>query len=257
MVSERYRSWAERRQIICSIIAENDVPPLSTFTLTESEEVFFRARAAKAVNRLAKETSSFKAYYALPTGKPFGYVLGIVALMVTGAMMAAIFLWLESEDATKAYPLFAACATVIVAAIGWAVAGWISHRNTVRQNTNNMLFARFSHAPFGEALHRFHKRFGYGLDQKVTKSEIDSLRKSEDDEDRKVAASVSYLLNYYELLSIGVISGDLDQSIIEKNVRGLFVFYHDKCEPYIRELNRINHLTYENLIKIRTHYREP
>ncbi len=208
------------------------------------------------LDRLAKETGHFKAYYALPTGKPFGYILGIVATLIAAAMFIAVFIWLESEDATKAYPLFAACAAVVVAAIGWAVAGWISHRNTVRQNTNNMLFARFSHAPFGDALNRFHAHFGYEPWRFVTTEEMARLRSSDKEEDQKVAASVAYILNYYELIAIGVINGDLDQVIIKQNVRGLIVYYHDKCGPHIRKLNKSNHRVYENLIKIRTHYRD-
>lgn len=249
------RDWDERQQIIRAIIAEASDKRLETFNLTESEEVFFRARSSKAVDRVARETAAFKAYYALPTGKPFGYVVGIVALLATSAITFAVFIWLESEDATKAYPIFAACAAVAVAAIGWAVAGWISHRNTVRQNTNNMLFARFSQAPFGEAMHRFHMHFGYDLNRKVTFEEMAKLRSSAAENDKRTAASVSYLLNYFELLSIGVINGDLDQNIIRQNVRGLIIYYHDKCAPHIRTLNKQNHLTFENLIKIRTHYR--
>lgn len=120
-----------------------------------------------------------------------------------------------------------------------------------------MLFARFSHAPFGEALNRFHGGFGYGALPRITKEKMDQLRASEIEDERKLAASVSYILNYYELLSSGVLRGDLDQNIVRDNVRGLITYYFDKCAPHIRTLNMANARTYENLIKMRTHYREP
>lgn len=252
-----YRSWEERRAIIQAIIADANPAPIASFGLSDSEEVYFRARSARAVRDLAKSSATFKAYYALPTKKPFGYVLGVVALIVSGAVFAGVYLWLHSTDAAKVYPLFATCAAAIVAAIGWAVAGWIGHRNSVRQHTNNMLFSRFSHSPFGEALHRFHAKFGHGLTPLVTKEIVDNLRRSSSEEDQRSAASVAYILNYYELLSSGVINGDLDRSIIEDNVKGLIVYYHDKCMPHVRSLNRSNPRVYQNLIKMRTHYREP
>ncbi len=252
-----YRTWDERRKIIRAIIAEKCPQTVDSFNLSESEEVYFRARTERAIDKLARDTSKFRSYYALPTAKPFGYVVGTVALIVVGAGLAAVYLWLRSEDATKAYPLFAALGASIVAAIGWAVAGGISHRNTVRQNTNTMLFARFSHAPFGDALNRFHGGFGHGALPQITKAKMDQLRASEIEDERKLAASVSYILNYYELLSSGVLRGDLDQNIVRDNVRGLIIYYFDKCAPHIRTLNMANARTYENLIKMRTHYREP
>lgn len=252
-----YRSWAERRNIIRAMIADSNPPSLATFHLTPSEEAYFRARAAKAVDALAQQTSEFKSYYSLPTAKPFGYVIGMSALIVAGAAIAATYLYLRSKDATSVYPLFAACATLAVAATGWAVAGWITHRNTIRQNTNAMLFARFSQAPFGEAMHHFHTAFGIAPTDLVTHERITELRASANPENVKAATSVTYLLNYFEFISLGVIRGDLDQGIVRDNIRGVLIYYHDKCEPVIRRSNRVNPKSYENLIKLRTHYREP
>lgn len=253
----RYRSWAERRDIIHAIIADTNPAPLNSFQLTPSEEVFFRARSAKAVDHLARKTSGFKAYYDMPTRRPFGYIIGMSALIVAGAVSAAVYLWLTNHVGAAYYPLFAACATLSVIAIGWCVAGWITHRNSVRQNTNNILFARFSHAPFGDAMHRFHRAFGNDVSQKVTPERMAELRATNDEESQRIIASVAYLLNYFEFIASGVIHGDLHANIIRDNIRGVICFYYDKCEPHIRALNRQNHRIFANLIKIRTHYREP
>lgn len=256
-MAQAYRSWAERREIIRSVIAETNPQPLGAFRLTDSEEVFYRMRAAKAVEQLARRSSAFKAYYRLPTAKPFGLVVSMSALIAGAAAIAAVYLLWHRHDGSPPYPLLAACATVMVAAIGWAVGGWITHRNTVRQNTNSILFARFSQASFGEALHRFHRQFGWTIDNAVTSESLDALRTSANEDDMRAAAAATYILNYFESIASGVLHGDLDQTIVHDNVRGLICSYHDKCAPHIRARNRANARTYANLIKLRTHYREP
>lgn len=251
-----YRSVDERRMIVRSVLAESNPPTLTSFNLTQSEEVFFRARAAKIVDRLARQSSSFKAYYALPTQKPFSYIIAVSALVILGCMVIGAYIYINTAD-TPAYPVFAALMSISAVAAGWTIAGWITHRNTIRQNTNSMIFARFSQAPFGEAMHRFHCTFDKKVSGQVTLAEIAKLRSTGCDEDRRNTASVTYLLNYFEFIASGVLRGDLDQEIVRQNLRGVVCFYHDKCEPYIRESNRQNPLVFEHLIKLRTHYREP
>jgi len=207
-MGKEYRDRAERREIIRSVIAHSNPPPLGSFDLSASELIFYRARVARAVDALASATGSFKAYYRLPTARPFGYVIGLTSMIVAIAIAFFTYLWLSTNDNTRPYPLLAACVTVAVVAIGWIAAGWTSNRNTIRQNTNNMLFARFSHATFGEAMHRFHKAFGTDATPLVTKAKVDELRRSQDDESIKIATSVTYILNYYEFIASGVIRGD-------------------------------------------------
>lgn len=256
-MSQRYRTWAERREIIRAVIADSNPRPLAEFHLTESEEVYYRARSAKIIADLAKRSSSFKAYYKLPTAKPFNLVVAISVATSVAAAVAASYLWWHAQVGQPLSPLVAACMTVAAAAIGWTVAGWNTHRNTVRQNTNSILFARFSQAPFGDALHRFHKEFGWADGGPVTTERLRKLSASKDDEKMKAAASAIYILNYYESIASGVLHGDLDQSIVGDNVRGLVCAYFDKCAPHIMMSNRKNPRTFENIIKLRTHYRDP
>ena len=256
-MSKTYRSWAERREIIRAVIAETNSRSLSDFQLTASEEVYFRARSEKSVNRLARCSSSFKAYYRLPTAKPFNLVVAISLATSLGAAVVAGYLWWHSQVGQPPSPIVAACVTVAAAAIGWTVAGWNTHRNTVRQNTNAILFARFSQAPFGDALHRFHKEFGWADGGPVTSDRLRALSASGEDDKMKAAAAAIYILNYYDSIASGVLHGDLDQRIVSDNVRGLVCAYFDKCAPHILGSNKKNPRTFENLIKLRTHYREP
>ncbi len=253
----KYRSWEERRAIIRAIIASSSPPPLSSFHLSESEKIYFRARAERAVNKLARQTSNFKAYYKLPTKWPFGYVVSIAILVFVISISAIIYLYLYYRTDSTMYPLAAASVTLGTVAVGWVIGGWTTYRNTIRQNTNNLLFARFSQTPFGEAMHRFHRTFGSDPMVPVTSEALAKLRKKPDEESRKAVASVAYLLNYYEFVAAGVLHGDFDAEIVTANIRGVIIFYHDMCEPHIQQLNRENPKTFEHLIKIRTHYREP
>lgn len=252
----QYRSWAERREIIEAVIAESARKPLSDFNLTASELVFFRARSARAVHTLARKTSAFKASYALPTARPFAFVILTSSMVIIAAAFCGMYVFVHTRQ-SPAYPIFAALISLSVVAAGWAVSGWVTHRNTIRQNTNAMLFARFSQATFGDAMHRFHHAFGHGLTPLVTYSSIQNLRSTGEEKDLKSAVSVGYLLNYFELISSGVLHGDLNPTIVRDNIRGVICYYHDKCEPYIQHANRLNPRVYENLIKVRTHYREP
>ncbi len=77
------------------------------------------------------------------------------------------------------------------------------------------------------------------------------------EEQKKAAESVSYLLNYFEFISNGVLIGDLDAKIVRGIKRGTLCFFYDKCEPYILAVNKRNPRAFQALIKMRTHYREP
>lgn len=256
-MNQPYRTWAERREIIRAVIAETNPCPVSEFHLTASEEIYFRARTAKMIARLARQSSSFKAYYRLPTAKPFYLIVTISLAISFAAALWAGFLWWHAPAGEQPSPLVAACLTVTVVAIGWSVVGWNAHRNTIRQNTNALLFARFSQAPFGEAIHRFHKQFGWADGGHVTTEILRSLNASREEESMKAAAAAIYILNYFESVASGVLHGDLDQHIVGDNIRGLVCAYFDKCAPHIMASNHKNPRTFENIIKLRTHYRDP
>ena len=252
----KYRSWAQRRQIIAAMIAQDSKARLDDFGLTPSEEVFFRARSRRAVDAAAIKTSFFKAYYSLPTYKPFLYILGLTLIIVAGGVASGAYLFLRRRADVHLYPLLGSSATITVGAIGWCVAAWISHRNAVRQNTTNLIFARFSQTAYTESLHRFHTAFGYSVEEKVTMERLFELR-SMGVEDARNAEAVNYVLNYFEFICAGVLSGDLDADIIRNSIRGILIYYYDKCEPFIRFANASNRKAFESLIKVRTHYREP
>lgn len=250
-----HRTFDERRAILKTMI-RGDEREIANLDLNDSEDNFYRSRANRALDKATKNTSNFKAYYSLPTAKPFLSVVIPSVIIVISASAFAILIYAASDDPSKAAPIFAACLTITVIALGWVFVGWNSHNNTVRQNTNNLLFARFAHTPFSEAIHRFHLIFGSDQRVLISWESFQKLRSSKSDEERKAAESLIYLLNYYEFIASGVVRGDLDKRVVRDNIRGNIEFYHDKCSLIIRAARKTNPRTFEYLSKIRAHYRE-
>lgn len=250
------RSFEQRRLILAAMIAESGVPELSKFDLSTSEQVFYRARASRALDDATRKTSSFKAFYKLPTSKPFRWIVGLTVGVVATSILIIVALAMTGHLNRDAYTLVGTCWTVSAASIGWCVASGISHRNAVRQNTQNLLLSRFAQSTHTDALHHFFARFGSQINPKICKLDVDRARQ-DGDEGRKAAEAVNYTLNYFEFLCSGVLCGDIDPGIFTRNLRGILIFHYDKCEPYIMYANSQNPKALEALIKVRTSYRMP
>ena len=249
------RGFAERRSVLKTMMSGNEADIVS-LGLTKSEDNFYRSRAARALDSAAQNTSKFKAYYSLRTARPFLSVVIPSAIIVIAASAFGLIIYRATDDPSKAAPIFAACLTITVIALGWVFVGWNSHNNTVRQNTNNLLFARFAHSPFSEAIHRFHATFGNDKSSVISWESFQDLRNSKSGKKRRAAEALIYILNYYEFIASGVVRGDLDKNVVRDNIRGNIEFYHDKCFLIIRAARRTNPRTFEYLSKIRAHYRE-
>lgn len=246
----------ERRRILATIVSEHASESISDFNLTESEKIFYRAKAISALNEAVVKTSKFKAFYKLPTSRPFLWIIALTVFLVAASVGIIGFLAFTDRLDRNAYTLVGTCWTVSVATIGWCVSSGISHRNAVRQNTQNLILSRFAQSTHTEALHRFFNRFGNQIDPKICKLDLDCAR-SEGSEGQKAVESVIYILNYFEFLCSGVLSGDLDPGIFTRNLRGILIYHYDKCEPLIIQVNQVNPKAYESLIKVRTSYRMP
>ena len=199
----------------------------------------------------------FKAYYNLPLSRPFRLVLGLAIILVAIALVVIGYIYFAKRSDTALYPLLAACGTVIVATVVGTVGAGIAHRNAVRQNTSTILFARFAQTAFTDSLHRFHGVFGYDPKNTITREMIAAARASGDEARTRGADAVVYVLNYYEYLAAGVLCGDLDYDVIVRNMRGIIIYYYEMCEPFIRQHRQANPKAFENITKLRTHFREP
>lgn len=252
----KYRSRAECREIVKAIAAET-ARPLQEFGLTRPEDNFFRRRSERALDRAAKDTSAFTQYYALPLARPLLNLIFGSAAVIVAVIIATALLFAYSPPNTDESKLFAAAIAAVVVAVGWVIAGGFSHRNTIRQATNQMLFARFSQNPINEAFYLFGKAFGYEETNLISTKSLNDLRATGCEDDRKAAASVGFLLNYFELIANGVIRGDLDHRLVKDTIRGGIVYFYDRCEPFIRECAHEEPRVYEQLRRLRANYREP
>ncbi|WP_082064523.1 DUF4760 domain-containing protein [Brevundimonas sp. KM4] len=251
-----YRSWKERKSIIRAIIADGDNPTLDSFKLTEEEARFFRSRADAAILKIVKSTSVFKSNYSVIKKDLFLPTIILVSFIIAASVTSGILLFYNISDANRTAPIVA-CVTAAVAALGWGVTSSVSHANSVRQNTTNLLFARFSQSAYKDSIHTFHKAFGYGEFPLVTLPEVRKLQASSSEEDQKSAASVFYVLNYFEFISAGIHKGEIDINIVRDHMRGTFIYYFDKCIPLINDCNKQNRKSAEYFIKVTSSFREP
>ena len=196
----------------------------------------------------------------LRTSRPFlPVIIAIAIIAVACAAAAAVLLAHAYIDDPQTYPLFSATATVMaiaVAAVGWGVAGWVSHRNGRVQHTINLLSTRFSQATFVQNAANFVDHFGPGGAPLVTRSDIDALTVSKTEAERNAARAVRYLLNYFEFIAVGVRRGDIDLGIVRENWRGVIRFYVDRCRPYIDALRDDDPRTFEHLVRLRSHFED-
>lgn len=252
---------AKKAEILRSIIAEGPTRPVADFDLSEADERELRRQCIDALDDLASEDHVLTGIRNWKKGRPFSLITMIVAaIVVAAAVTVTLLLRLVDWDDEKTYVFVSSAATVgavAAAAVGWAVAGWVSHRNAVVQHTINLIFARVSQPTFAENIFIFNKQFGNGLSPRVFDEDINRLEASTVDDERKAAQSTKYILNYFEFIAAGVTRGDLDLKYVELTLRGQAVFYYDKCEPLIYAARKANPRALENFAALRDHFRYP
>jgi len=233
---------------------------VSSYSLSVNEIASFRGIAHNTLNSTIRKHSVFAHYYRSRIQWPFAPVIFIVILIVAFCIAAFCF---ESSivDLTdkSTYPLVASAATfvaVAVAAIGWGFGAWFSYRNSQLQHTINVIFTRFAQTPFSENTKRFHGKFGYEIEPRITLAEIKRLENSTE-EDQAAAQSAKFLLNYYEFIAVGVLRGDLDLNVVESTLRGNMMFLFEKTAPMINEARKSRPATMEYFVDLISHLREP
>ncbi len=175
--------------------------------------------------------------------RPFRPVWVAVFIVTAASLCAVLFLLLQIVPGDPAtYPLvtaLVACVAVAAASWGWAIGGWVAHRNARVQHTITIIAARFAQPMFVQQLALFNNSFGDADDTpKVTSQIIDALIASGTVEDQAKVQSARYLLNYFEFIASGVRSGELDLDIVRNNLRASVIYFHNKCEPYILDQRR-------------------
>jgi hypothetical protein len=260
-----HRSWAQQRQIYRDILSgSSDDALVAAYSLSEIEISECRSLAHRFLDRFIVKHSIFKHFYTPRIRRPFAPVLitALVIVILCAFTDSEIFLKIGfSNPNPNEYPLFTAAVGLIavaVAAVGWAFAAWVAHRNSRLQHTINIVFTRFAQAPFADNLKRFHKTFGFDPLPRVTRADIEHAERPEaSDEERDAAQAVKFILNYFEFISMGVLKGDLDIEVIRRTLRGNMLYYFDKTAPLIVEARKSNPKSMEHYAELILHLREP
>jgi hypothetical protein len=202
-----------------------------------------------------QSTSSTESFFVKRPFLPVWLVVGAISL---SAVIAALYLLFQIDlDEPKTYPLVTGLvATVAVAAAswGWAIGGWVAHRNARIQHTLTIIAARFAQPMFVQQMTLFNNSFGDADDSpKVTSDVINALIDTGDANDQAKVQSARYFLNYFEFIASGVRSGELDLDIVCNNLRSSVRYFHDKCEPYIDDQRKMIPTLLSNFTRLKLH----
>jgi hypothetical protein len=166
---------------------------------------------------------------------------GETALLITIALTLTLIIY-----ALKFYDQ----STFNVLLVGYlATVGWIytNYNNTMHQHkahTMNVLIQMRNSAEFQR--HRLNLFASYPIGTKVKTEDITKLKAQRADKtsydiaSNKIPAmdSALYVLNYYEFISVGVLAGDLDESMIKETLGAIFVNFHDHVRPIIDDARK-------------------
>lgn len=127
------------------------------------------------------------------------------------------------------------------------------YRNTRVQQTITFVAHRFTHDTFVQQISIFNEHL---KGPRVDTTLVNKVAVSDDPKDRAALQAIRYILNYFEFLSVGILSGNFDEEIIRKTMRGNFTFYYDRCMRYISECQDINPKALEHFTKMRAHFKD-
>ncbi|MFU2047136.1 DUF4760 domain-containing protein [Avibacterium gallinarum] len=119
-----------------------------------------------------------------------------------------------------------------IPAIGWLFSGYISVKNLTKQNSMNILLQTRTSAEYMS-----HARIA----QKYIES--NSLPTTEKDKN-----SIIYMLNFLEFVSIGIISGELDENIFKRAWKNTFRLSVENHAELIQEYQRKISTIWSNLV---------
>jgi hypothetical protein len=190
--------------------------------------------------------------------RPFLPVWLVVAAISICATVAALYLVFQIDlDEPATFPLVTGLvATVAVAAAswGWAIGGWVAHRNARIQHTITIIASRFAQPMFVQQMTLFNNSFGDADDSpKVTSDIINALINTGCATDQAKVQSARYMLNYFEFIASGVRSGELDLDIVCNNLRSSVRYFYNKCEPYIEDQRKSIPTLLSNFTRLKAH----
>lgn len=252
-----HHDWKTQKLVCHAILIGKAERAFADHGVSLADQRIYRRMADDALAQVIRRRSSAKRYFAAHIRNPLFLVVALATGIAALSLLSAWMLF-DYVDLTKpeSYPIFGSVATfcaIGIAASGWAVAGWVTHRTGRSKLTMDVVAARYAQPAFGEALAAFNKVL---LRRRIDATVIAALEQSADQDERRAVQGLRYLLNYFEFISVGVLEGELDERIVARTLRGTLVTVYDLSLLYIAELQRTNPRTLEHYSTLRLHFRD-
>lgn len=253
-----HAEWKVQRVICRAVLQGREIECFATYAVPPHDQAVYQRIAADALTHAIRRQSAIKRYFKAPIRNPL-LVSVIVAATVAGMSLCFacyLFSHVRFED-ERTYSILGAVAgfcAIGVAAIGWSVSGWITHRTARSKLTMDVVAARYAQAAFGDALAAFNREL---KDRRIDSAALRGMEQSGKPDELAAVQGLRYLLNYYEFISVGVLKGELDAAIVEKTLRGNLTFIYERSMIYILEIQRDNPRTLEHFSALYRHYKEP
>lgn len=228
-----------------------------THRISDFDQILLRRQAGLALRQIANNHHPIRRFFSATIKNPMQRNF-LLAAIVTAFSVCALVVTIQHIEWGKpdTYTLAGAAAgflAVAAATAGWTVSSWVAFRNMRVQQTITFVAHRFTHDTFNQKLATINEH----LQGKTINSElIDELATSGCDKDREALQAVRYILNYFEFLSVCILTGNFDEDIVRKTMRGNFLFIYNRCIKYITELQTKNPKTLEHFTTMRHHFQE-
>lgn len=252
-----HHDWKTQKLICHAVLTGRAEEAFAAHGVALHDQAIYHRMADDALAGVIRKRSAARRYFTARIRNPLLLVVAAAAFVSAVCLIVA---WELSETVNLAdpgtYPVLgslAAFAAIGVAAMGWAVSGWVTHRTGRSKLTMDVVAARYAQPAFGDALAAFTKVL---LNRRIDGELVGALERSTDEDERAAVQGLRYMLNYFEFIAVGVLEGELDERIVAKTLRGTLNTVYDLSVLYITELQSKNPRTLENYSTLRRHFRD-
>jgi hypothetical protein len=187
----------------------------------------------------------------------FGLIFCGISLFFWERTGTLLFFWEpEKIDLEKAHGV--AVFAAFLAAIGWTVTSLVTLRNSVKQHTMNTLLQTRLSATYMEHVKTVTSMFSTinGELIPLTYTEVRTPPHGVD------FGSLSYMLNYFEYVAVGIRHGDLNEGLLKASLRGIVCSIFCVAEQLIAQRRAElgpykKSRSYENLVWLHERWEDP
>lgn len=159
----------------------------------------------------------------------------------------AMFAYDVYQQSTGSLPIMVAA---LFATLGWLYTANENRNNNRKAHTLNILLQMRNSAEYNKHREVAIKYLGHEIS--IDTNKIKSAQLKVKSEDIDVRRSVVYLANYFEFISVGYVTRDLDESLLIKSFSSILTNFWDSFHPFLMEeraddYGRYNPSIYENL----------